>query len=86
MKSESQSSLHSFRAPLVSSPSIPSLTLDSVVDVAVELVWTHPASCADQDLELLRKLSEFQFAIDSFIDSQACGICSAFDFACPNSL
>ncbi len=81
-----QSSLQSLEPPHAVALDQSRFALDTSVDIAIDLVWTHPAACADQDLELARKLSEFQFAIDSFIDAQACLFCSGHDFVCPNSI
>ena len=81
-----KSLVQSVKAPVALPMDTPRFVLDPTIELAIDLVWTHPAACADQDLELLRKLSEFQFAIDSFIDAQACLNCSGYDFLCPNSI
>ena len=60
--------------------------LDPNVDVLVGLVWMHSTFNQDQDPEVLRKLSEFQFVIQSFIDSRICSsICSSYMVYCPNA-
>ena len=62
----------------------PTWQLDPSVDVLVGLVWTHSAVYQEQDPEVLRKLSEFQFVFQSFIDSRICNICSSYMVDCPN--
>jgi len=63
----------------------PTWQLDPNVEVLVGLVWTHSAFLKSEDLIVLRKLSEFEFAIQSYIDSKVCSICSHYAVDCPNA-
>ena len=64
----------------------PTWQLDPSVAVFVGLVWTHSAILQGEEPEMLRKLSEFEFVIQSYIDSKICSICSSYAVECPNAL
>ena len=67
-------------------PSIPpTWQLDPNVEVLVGLAWTHSAVLQGEEPIVLRRLSEFEFAIQSYIDSKICSICSSYAVDCPNA-
>jgi hypothetical protein len=63
----------------------PGWQFDPNVKVLVGLVWTHSAFLKGEEPNVLRKLSEFEFAIQSYIDSKVCSICSNYAVDCTNA-
>ena len=63
----------------------PTWQLDPNVEVLVGLGWTHSAVLQGEEPIVLRRLSEFEFAIQSYIDSKICSICSSNAVDCPNA-